>query len=296
MNLLLTAWKASRVLPRGVIRAGAGLGGWYVWVSRGKACVRLEQNLERVTGATGRELRRLSRAGMSSVARYYAEMLELPRMTPAQIEARVRTVGVEPIKEAIARDGAAVVVLSHSGNWDLVGAYTCRMIAPVTSVAEVLKPREVFDQFVAVREGVGMRILGHEGSTTFRSLISLGKSTGGVLALLADRDLSGSGVEVDFAGHRARVAPGPAALSLAVGCELYPLAVYYERLRGARRRAAGSRWGIVMDAGRAITVPDGTPKADAVATLSAGWAAWMGERVREHAVDWHMLQRFGWVD
>ncbi len=296
MNLFLAAWKTSEVLPRSVSRATAAAGAWCVWVRRGKACLRLEDNLHRVTGAQGRQLRRLSRAGLASTARYYADVLEFSRITPAQIDARVRVIGVEDVHASLAADATVAIVLGHMANWDLVGAYTCRHIGKVTSVAEILEPREVFDKFVAVRELVGMRILGHEGSATFRSLISIAKSEGGVIALLADRDMSGSGLVVDFAGHKARVAPGPAALSLAVGCDLYPLAAYYERLHGARRRQAGSRWGIVMDIGPRIPVPQEGTRAEKVQAMSETWAQWLGEKVREHPEDWHMLQRFGWVD
>src|SRR5690606_10374140 len=129
----------------------------------------------------------------------------------------------------------------------------CRNLATVRTVAEVLEPRKVFDEFVAFREALGMTVLGHEGSSTFRQLIRIAKNDGGVIALLADRDLSGDGVQVEMWGHRVRVAPGPAALALATDTDLYPLSAHYERLHGARRRAARSKWGSVMVFGPKVT-------------------------------------------
>src|SRR5690554_5658171 len=126
---------------------------------------------------------------MASTARYYAEMLELGRMTGDQIDARVRIEGYEDVGELLAEDRGMVAVLSHMGNWDLIGAYAARNIIPVTAVAEVLKPREVYEQFVAMREGIGINVLGHEGSSTFRKLISLARSERVLVCLLADRDL-----------------------------------------------------------------------------------------------------------
>lgn len=296
MNALLLAWKASRFLPGSVIRGIAAAGAWITWLRHGKGVRRMEDNYRRVTGLEGRALRRLSRAGMASAARYYAETFEVAKLSGEQIDARVRCEIPDRIREALESDGRLVVVLGHSGNWDLVGGFTSRNIASVISVAEVLKPREVFDAFVRLREDLGMTILGHEGSSTFRQLIAVGQRQGGILALLADRDLSGDGVVVDFAGHRARVAPGPAALSLALGCRLVPLSVHYERLRGERRRRAKSRWGVVMDFGPFIEAPYEGSNREKVEAMSADWAAWLGEKVREHPEDWHMLQRFGWVD
>jgi KDO2-lipid IV(A) lauroyltransferase len=232
---------------------------------------------------------------MMSAARYYAEVLEMPRITERQADARVRIDQPEPTLSIIRAAGGVVVVLSHSGNWDLVGYHATRAIAPVTSVAEVLKPRELFDEFVELRASVGIRIYGHEGSATFRELLR--EATGQearVLALLGDRDLSGSGVKVKMWGHGVRVAPGPAALSKASGKPLIPVMSHYERLRGSARRAARSRWGVVYRFGPVIEIPEGS-STEVVEQMSREWAAWMADAVAEYPQDWHMLQRFGWT-
>ncbi len=295
MNAFLVAMKASRFFPVWAIRLAAGFGTWLAWCRRGKGVRRLEENYHRVTGLEGRELRRLSRRGMASIARYYAEILELPRMSGDVIDARMRTVGITAAEEAIARDGRMCVVLSHSGNWDLVGAWTCRNLGTVRTVAEVLKPRAVFDEFVRLREKVGMTVLGLEGGSTFRELMAIGMRDGGVIALLADRDLSGSGIEVEMWGHGVRVAAGPAAYAIATKTVLASLHVRYERLHGARRWQARSRWGIVMEFGGMIEVPD-APKKEQIAAMSQEWASFLADRIRTYPEDWHMMQRFGWVE
>lgn len=294
MSALTQAWRASSYLPVSFVRGAAHLGAQVAWIRRGKATVRLEDNLHRVTGLTGRPLRSLSRAALASTARYYAEVMTLPRATGEEIEARVRMVNEQDTLDVIKHEGRIVVALSHSGNWDLVGAYASRVIAPVTSVAEVLKPQQVFDEFVAFRASIGIEIFGHEGSTTFRRLIKQSRDVGGVLALVADRDQSGSGVQVSMWAHQVTVAPGPAALAVATASALVPLRVHYERLHGERRRRAGSRWGVVMDFGPMLRVPD-VPREQQIAHLSQAWAASLADGVAAHPEDWHMLQRFGWV-
>lgn len=296
MNPLLVAWRVSNVLPVSFTRAIAAAVGWWAWLTRAKPVRRLEENLSALDIEDERELRRLSRRGMASAARYYAEVFELQRMTPEQFDYRVRMVNAEGALDAIAREGRFVAALTHSGNWDLVGAHACRNVARVTSVAEILKPVEVFNKFVEAREAVGMQILGHEGSGTFRRLVGIGKSEGGVLALVADRDLSGSGVVVDWFERKAKVAPGPAALAIAVGCGLIPIGVHYERLHGARRRAAKSRWGIVMEFGPRIDPPEEGTNDQKVLSMSQAWASWISSHIARHPEDWHMLQRFGWVN
>lgn len=295
MNGFLFAFRASRYLPVSVTRGALWAGTMAQWVRRAKPARRLEENLHRVTGLEGRELRRLSRAGMASAARYYAETFELPRMSNDVVDARVRMENEAEITGIIREHGRVVIALSHSGNWDLVGAFACRNLGPVVSVAEVLKPREVFEEFVALREGVGMRILGLEGGSTFRELIRIARGDGGLICLLADRDLTGSGIEVDFAGYSAKVAPGPAALAAATDTMLVPVMVRYERLRGKRRRAARSRWGTVLTFGAAVSPAD-APADDRVGHLTRAWVGFMGDAIRRHPQDWHMLQRFGWTE
>lgn len=297
MNALLTAWRASRVLPVGAVRVLASAGATLAWHRPGKAVRRLEDNLHRVTGLTGSALRDLSKESLKSVSRYYAEALTLDRFSASQVDARVRLEGYELVQELLTTSPTGVVaVLSHSGNWDLVGAYASPRIIPVTAVAEVLKPREMYDRFVAMREDVGIRVLGHEGGATFRELIRIAKNERTLICLLADRDLPGSGVEVTMWGHGVKVAPGPAALSVATGAPLVPVHVRYEPLHGARRRAAGSPWGVVLSFGATLDASDlDVPRDERVAALSQQWATWMGDMIAAHPADWHMLQRFGWT-
>ncbi|SEI87443.1 phosphatidylinositol mannoside acyltransferase [Demequina mangrovi] len=295
MNAFLFAFRASRYVPRSLTRGLIWSGTMLQWARHAKPARRLEDNLHRVTGLEGDALRSLSRKGMASTARYYAETFELGRMSDKVVDARVRVADPYGARDRIAADGRAVLALSHSGNWDLVGAYACRHIARVITVAEILKPREVFDEFVALREKIGMTVLGHEGSTTFRELIRLGRSEDGITCLLADRDLSGSGVEVDMWGHGVKVAPGPAALSATTGNVLIPVFVHYERLHGRRRWAARSRWGVVLSFGP-VTDPADAPSDDRVGHLTRAWVQFLATEIAEHPEDWHMLQRFGWTE
>jgi KDO2-lipid IV(A) lauroyltransferase len=295
MNGFLVAMKFARFAPVWFIRLVAGFGSWIAWLRHAKGVRRLEENLHRVTGLEGRDLRKLSRRGMASAGRYYAEVLELPRMTGEQIDARMRVVGIEESAAAMAANGRICVALGHSGNWDLVGAWTCRNLGTVRTVAEILKPREVFDEFVRLREGVGMTVLGLEGGGTFRQLMSIATRDGGVVALLSDRDLSGTGIEVGMWGRRVRVAPGPAAFALATKTTLAVLYARYERIYGVRRWRAGSRWGSVMEFGGVIEVPEGA-KAEQIAHMSQAWATILADRIATYPEDWHMLQRFGWVE
>jgi len=295
MNAFLIVWHGSKALPVGVIRASAWSLAMYAWATNAKPARRLEENLGRVTGLTGKPLRAVTRHGMASVARYYAEVFELGRMSTDAVNARVRLDGFELVEEAFAADKGSVAVLGHNGNWDLAGAYACQNFIKVTAVAEILKPREVFDEFVELRQRWGMRILGHEGASTFRELIRIARSEHTLVCLLSDRDLSGRGIPVQMWGQGVRVAAGPAALAHSSHAALVPVFVHYERLHGARKRAAKSPWGTVMSFGAPLYSDDFLSEGR-VESMSQAWATQLAEAISRHPEDWHMLQRFGWID
>ena len=112
-------------------------------------------------------------------------------------------------------------------------------LGPVTTVAERLKPEEVFEEFLAFRESLGMTILPLTGGVNPFPALREAARRPGIIPLLADRDLTASGVEVELCGHAARMAPGPAALALAEKRPLHPVSIRHER-RGPRAGASSS--------------------------------------------------------
>ena len=294
MNLaasgVLLASRVAPRLPEDLVRAAALLTADLTWWRRGKGVRRLEANLARVSPGDARTLRRLSRAGMRNYLRYYAEAFTLAGRTPEQIAGRVRANGLEAVRAHLAAGRSVVIALGHQGNWDLAGAWSAGALGPVSTVAERLEPPEVFDAFVSLRESLGMQIFPLDaGHDVFRDLVRAARSGGRVVPLLADRDLTARGVEVDLCGHRARVAAGPAALAITTGSPLMAVTMRHERLHGARRAAAGTRWGLVIDF-VPVEVPD-APRADQVRALTQAWVDVLAADLAVHPTHWHMLQR-----
>jgi phosphatidylinositol dimannoside acyltransferase len=286
------AWRNARKIPEPLLRGLFTAVADVTWLLHGGGVRQLEKNLSRVRpGLSQRSLRRLSRAGMRSYMRYYREAFTLPAWTPQQVRARVRVDGYENLGEHLGGDRSPVLALSHQGNWDLAGAYATPNIAPVLTVAERLEPEELFQEFLSFRTSIGLQILALGDGDVFRELVRGASRPGRIIPLLADRDLTARGVEVDLFGRRARVAAGPAALAVSTGAPLVPAGIHYERLRGARRRAAGSPWGLVIRFFPRVEAPADVPRSAQVAAMTQGWVDALSVAIREHAEDWHMLQK-----
>lgn len=292
-SLFVTGWRLAARLPESVVRAAMLVAADVAWGRHGKGVRRLEANLQRVRPeADPREIRRLSRQGMRTYLRYYAEAFTLGQVSREQLDARVRAEGTSAVLDEIEAGRAALLALGHQGNWDLAGAWATVHVAPVTTVAERLEPPEVFAEFVALREGLGMTIIPLDaGSEVFRELVRSARSGGVLVPLLADRDLTARGIEVDLLGSRARVAAGPAALAVSTGAALFPVTLRHERLRGARRRAAGTRWGLVLTFHPAVPTPTQGSRAEQVQALTQAWVDVVGADIAAHPTHWHMLQK-----
>lgn len=289
----LAGWRVATKVPESLTRGAMHVGADVVWLLRTSGVRQLEANIRRARPeASRRQLRRLSREGMRNYLRYFAEAFNLPRLTPEQIDARVRPVGVAAAMAEAGAGRAVVLVLAHQGNWDLAGAWATMHLAPATTVAERLNPPEVFEAFVKLRAALRVRVIPLDrGSDVFRELVRIVQAGNALIPLLSDRDLTSRGVEVTLLGERARVAAGPAALAIAAGTMVIPTTLRHERLYGARRRAARTRWGMVVTFAPPVVVPTGVPRPEQVQRVTQEWVDVLSADIIAYPTHWHMLQK-----
>ena len=281
------AWRVVPMLPEPLVRALFDLGARVAWQREGAGVRQLEKNLARVRPeATDAELRRLSRDGMRSYMRYYAELFMLKGMPSDEMDVRVQPIIPDRMRADL-ETGSVVVALGHIGNWDMAGAWASQNVTTVVTVAERLKPERLFQDFVSLRESWGSQIIPLEkGGNVFRELVRRARAGNRIVALLADRDLTHSGVEVDLLGQPARLAVGPAALALATKRPLYFAAIRSERipqLHGPRK------WGIVLEFIGPVEPPP--PGDDAIRLYTQRWADLLTAHIRQYPESWHMLQK-----
>jgi KDO2-lipid IV(A) lauroyltransferase len=277
-----TAWKITRSLPASWAYAIFQFFGDLIYKKNPSPVQRLRSNYARVrTELSSSELENLVKKGMRSYMRYWCDTFRLPSWSSAQT---MRTVVVENehfLRDPLVAGRGVIVSLPHAGNWDHAGAYFCASGAPLVTVAEHLKPEKLFRKFLAYRESIGMEVL----DASARSLATLSQRlrNNRLIALVADRDLSRSGVEVQFLGGPSRMPVGPALLSLQTGAPLITAFVKYEDV-GIR---------IIFES--EIAIPESGSDSEKVAAMTQVCADRFGRQIRENTADWHMLQRI-WID
>lgn len=217
----------SRSVPRSVAEVTARL------LSRLAASVSTERrmlvarHLRRVDPSLrGRALDRAVDATFDSYARYWIDSFRLPQMTPEQVDWGFAVDGYAHIADGLAAGRGVILVLPHLGGWEWAGFWLTRVMGrKVTVVVEPVEPPALFDFFAEFRRELGMEIvpLGPDaGRAVLHAL-----SENHIVCLLADRDIVGDGIEVEFFGEVTTIPAGPATLALRTGAALIPVACYF---------------------------------------------------------------------
>jgi phosphatidylinositol dimannoside acyltransferase len=219
------AWLA-RKLPAPVVDAAVTVGAAAAVRVVPTRARMLRRHLERAYGRplSDGEARRQVRRGFIAYGRYWAESFRLPGMSPAVLDAGVDITGYERVARAMAGDGC-ILVIPHLGPWEWVAFWLTQVLhVPITVVVESVEPPEVREFFYDFRAGLGMEIvtLGPDAGTQVLSAVKRGN----LVCLLTDRDIEGTGVEVDFFGETTTLPAGAATLALRTGATLLPAAVY----------------------------------------------------------------------
>lgn len=272
-GLYRVGWRAAGTLPPGVLRGPIALGAGVAARTHGPHLTNLRHNL---TAAAGRRADdHLVAATLRSYLRTLTEVLALPRWRPDEIVGRVHVPEAPRLRRRQAESGA-IVVLPHSGNWDLAGAWACLSGFPVTTVVEVLDP-EAYADFLAFRTGLGMEPIGHTEPDVMRRLAGA-LERGRTVCLIGDRDLSGAGVSVRWGRHPVRLPAGPALLARRTGAALIPGVCQFADDRT-----------MIIDLGPEVVHQRGPYGLRAMTQQVADHFA---DTIRRQPQDWPMLQPF----
>lgn len=277
------AWKVLRALPERPSRLAFETGAGWVALRGGAGPAQLRANLARVVPtAAPADLDAMVVAGMRSYGRYWSETFRLSRRDLPRIHARTRIdgPGAGALLAAFAARRPVVIALPHSGNWDAAGAWLVEQLRAMgqepafTTVAQRLRPESLYRRFVDFREQLGMEVLAAGDGTAAHRALTRRLRCGGVVCLVADRDVTGGGVPVTLLDAPARLPSGPARLAALTGALLVPACPTF------------------TPGGWAIAFAEPVPIADrgGVSTAVQGCADAIGELLRAHPTDWHALQ------
>ena len=277
----LVGWKIVGWLPEKTAYSLFKRLAHYMYSKNGKSVRRLRTNYSVVSpNLSPEELENLVIAGLESYMRYWCDTFRIHTWSPTRIQNNVTTTNDHFLRNPMKSGKGVVIALPHSGNWDHAGAYFCQEGIPLVTVAEILKPKKLFEKFLDYRQQMGFEVLGLD-ARAFVTLIKRAREKR-LIALVADRDLSSSGLEVNFFGKTAKMPAGPAVLAIK---EEIPLVVAHVSYTPS---------GIHIDFHEILPPLAGSDEERIKETVQM-IASTFEKGIAEHLEDWHMLQRI-WID
>jgi KDO2-lipid IV(A) lauroyltransferase len=242
------------------------------------------KNISRITGEPegSPRVQRLVVDAYRSYTRYWLETFRLVREDKAFFLDRFRAKNEGLLAEMVERHGGCIIVVTHLGNWDAAGAWVGSLGFRLVSVAEVLRPRRMFEFFLEHRARLGMVIYPAEKGVTDKLVDEV--KNGAIVAILGDRDLKRTGPEVTFFGERTTLPGGAASLSLRTGVPLVFASIYGTRFDDGKRG-----WDAVISG--PLDPPRGEGK-EAVAEITREVATKLEEMIAPHPEEWHVFQPF----
>ena len=278
----LLAWRLIGILPERLAYGLANKIADYLYKKNGKGVKRLRSNYARVEPFMSEsDLDQLTKAGMRSYLRYWIDTFRLNKWSKERIVSTTSVVNEELLRDPIASKKGCLVVLPHAGNWDHAAAYFCSTGINLTTVAEKLKPEQIFLKFLDYRQSIGIEVL-HTEEKVLPVLLDRLQS-GKLVALVADRDLSKNGISVNFFDGVAKMPSGPARLILDSNSAFISAFITY------------SATGINIEFKNIGPIPTEGSVEERVAKLTQLMADNFAAGIKSSPVDWHMLQRI-WTD
>lgn len=265
------------LLPEFVVRRAGQLAGsvaWQVAERRKYVAIRnmaraLEDDVDNPNPDTVRGARRMFQA----YGRYWAETFWVSSRRIPLVDAHLSVVGIEHYEDALEAGNGAIFVLPHVGNWEVAGRAVASYGRRLIAVAEKLGNAEIANWFIKLRAGLGIEIVLADRSPESWAPLHDVLAENGSVALVTDRDINRSGVEVDFLGERTSLPSGAVRLAQATGAPVLPVGTYFKEGRGHR---------IMM-------FPPILIDEDVTACVQR-MADALGEVIRADPEQWHMVQ------
>ena len=280
--LYLLAWKIIGLLPEKTAYKLANLISDRIYHKNGKGVKRLRSNYTKVvSGYSDNQLDELTKNGMRSYLRYWFDTFRLNKWSSERIIRTTKVNDEHLLRDPIAQKRGCIVALPHAGNWDHAAAYFCSTGITLTAVVEKLKPEAIFKKFLAYRQSIGIEAISHKEKTI--PILTQRLNEGKLIALVADRDMSRNGIEVNFFGEVAKMPAGPAILAINTKAPLITAFISY------------TETGIEIFFDQTIPVPNTGSETEKIQAITQSIADNFAKRIARSPVDWHMLQRI-WIN
>jgi lauroyl/myristoyl acyltransferase len=212
-------------MPEWLLASLAMLAGVLAYLLAANPRAAVDRNLRIVQPELdSRARRRLVLATFIHGALGYVELFKLADVSKDRLQQLLPVTGWEHVERGLALGKGVVVVSAHLGNPSAAGQLFAIRGFPTSMVVEDLQPAELFERVTALRGRFGARMIPGDRSAVRAILTALREN--GVVGIMADRDVKGSGDMMPFFGQPVRLSPAAATFALRSGATIVPAVTY----------------------------------------------------------------------
>ena len=205
--------------------------------------------------------------------KYFTEFFRFSCFDKTYFLRHTSTVNLKQITSALRAGKGCVIMSAHVSNWELGAAYyAVRMGLKINVVAARHKSEKINKLFVDQRNAMGINVIYTEeaGVKVLRAL-----KNNEIVCILSDRDVAGTGIEVDFFGKKCSFPQGPVRLAIKSGAMCLPGFV--------TRRTNDS---FVIEMKEPIIFPENLSKSEKVEYGIKEYVKYLEEFIRLHPEEW----------
>jgi KDO2-lipid IV(A) lauroyltransferase len=211
-------------LPVRLLYALADLGGAFAWRCSPRLRAVTRDHMTRALGPRGLESAardRAARGCLRSAARYWADLARTSHLAPTiAFDEFESFAGIDDLFAAYDRGCGVVLVTAHVGVPEFAVRAASHFSLDILALTERVQPPRVNALLQRARRRHGARFVEAGLGGTREALEQLRR--GALVALIADRDILGSGVPTTLFGAEAPLPPGPIELALRTGAAVVP--------------------------------------------------------------------------
>jgi KDO2-lipid IV(A) lauroyltransferase len=220
LRLLRLLVRIADRVPVSVLYAAAGVGATIAWFTSSTLRGVTRDHMRHIApaAASRRKIDTAARGAVRSAAYYYVDVARYAALRPEDSFDHVDTIeGIDALFDAYDRGRGVILASAHLGNPEFIAQALAPLFDTVV-LTEPLQPPALHDYVHEVRAHTGVRFVPADRSGVRTALRHL--RCGGVLGLLADRDVLGTGEPFPFFGERASMPRGAVELAWTTGAAI----------------------------------------------------------------------------